>query len=85
MGSSIVVGPGCLGGYCFSHADLLVRPLLGSTRLTFSLIMAPVFFSAYLYTMTGMAIMTLGPRYSMLTPRWASQSSHYVLMLMSST
>lgn len=40
------------------------------TRAETSLIMAPVFFSAYLYTVTGMALTTLGTQYSLLTPRW---------------
>ncbi|WVQ74899.1 hypothetical protein IAR50_004507 [Cryptococcus sp. DSM 104548] len=35
-----------------------------------ALVIAPVFFSAYCYTILGVAIQALGPQYSLLSPRW---------------
>ncbi|ODN78791.1 hypothetical protein, variant [Cryptococcus amylolentus CBS 6039] len=35
-----------------------------------TLIFAPVFFSAYCYTILGVAITALGPQYSLLSPKW---------------
>lgn len=37
-----------------------------------SLIMAPVYFSAFLYVILGVAIRRLGQQYSALTPRMVS-------------
>ena len=73
MVGPIVVQPECAPPHPFPDADLNVSPLpydLFRHILRCRLIMAPVFFSAWDYTLLGVAIRKLGPQYSVLRPRY---------------
>ncbi|KAK8846512.1 hypothetical protein IAR55_005598 [Kwoniella newhampshirensis] len=58
---------GWSGRYWSSQNVTLLTPFLMQIC---TLIMAPVFFSAYDYVVLGMAISRLGPQYSLIRPNW---------------